>query len=212
MKLRSRVPLFVALAFTVGQPPPVEGQDLYLGVRGGISVIDYSLPYLSEDWRSGVVAGAFLAIPLRSHVSLQPEVAWVLKGATWFREGIGPTRGELDYTAFTVLARLSLPLGGFSLSVLGGPWVGILSRCGTDDSRDVSSDCDSIFGIDEHRTADFGWDVGVGAAVQTGPFLVQLDLRRSRGVSKLLKDRPMDNPTTKSTQLSLGFGYRISGG
>ncbi len=212
MKLRSRVALFFALGSTLAQPPVVEGQGVYLGVRGGISVTDYSLPYLSEDWRSGIVVGAFSAVPLGARVSLQPELSWVRKGADWFREDIGPTRADLDYAAASVLARLSLPLGGgFSPSVLGGPWVGILSKCGTGDSRGDLNDCELVFGNEEHRTIDVGWDVGVGIAFHSGPLVTQLALRRSRGVSRILRGRADDNPTTQSTQLSLALGYRISG-
>ena len=211
VSFRSRAPLFVTLALTLVQPPPVEGQGIYLGARGGISVTDYSLPNLSEDWRSGVVAGAFLAIPLGAYSSLQPELSWVRKGAAWFREDLGPTRAELDYAAAAVLVRVSLPVGrGFSLSVLAGPWAGILSKCGTAD--DESGDCESTFGSDEHRTTDFGWDVGLGAVLQRGALVAQLDFRQARGVSQILKDRAEDNPKTESTQLSVAFGYRISGG
>ncbi len=209
MRPRTRT-LFVALALSLAQPQPVESQGVYLGARGGISVTDYSFPHLSEDWRSGVVAGAFLAIPVRPQVSLQPELSWVRKGADWFSEGRGPTRAELDYAAATTLVRLSLPLRNFSVSVLGGPWVGILARCGTD--GDEAGDCDSVFGSDQHRNTDFGYDVGLGAAFHTGSLVVQLEFRRSRGVSRLLKDRARDNPTTESTQLSLALGYRVWGG
>lgn len=208
-----RSPILLLLALALGQPASVEAQATHLGARGGISVTDYSFPSLSEDWRSGVVAGAFLAVPVRPHVSLQPELSWVRKGATWFREGIGPTRGELDYVSAAMLARLSVPIAGpLSVSALGGPWLGILATCGTDDSRDALGDCESIFGADEHRSIDAGWDLGLGAAFQTGPLLVQLDVRRSRGLFGLLKDRPDDNPTTKSTQMTLAFGYRVSPG
>lgn len=208
MKARRTVPLLIAFGVVLLTPPPARGQGAYLGARVGISVTDYSLPYLSEDWQSGMVAGAFAAFPLRDHVSLEPEVSWVRKGADWFREGIGPTRAELDYLATGVLARLSLPLvRGLSLSVHGGPWVGILAKCGT--TTGESTDCDSLFRDDDHRSLDVGWDLGAGAAVQAGRVLTRLDVRRSRGLTRLLEDRPRDNPTTESTQLTVGVGYRV---
>ncbi|MEQ8330369.1 MAG: porin family protein [Longimicrobiales bacterium] len=208
MSVRIRAWVFSALTLALLPPTATRAQGTYVGVRGGIGMTDYSLPNLSEDWRSGIVAGAFLAVPFGAHVSVQPEVSWVRKGADWFRDGLGPTRAELDYVGAAAPARISLPIvGGFSVSVLGGPWAGVLARCGT--STGDTPDCDALFRTEEHRSLDIGWDLGLGAALTTGPVRTHLDIRRSRGVTRLLKDRARDNPTTESTQLTVAIGYRI---
>ena len=202
----------LTLALVLGFPLPAQGQEVYLGARGGISVTDYSLPYLGEDLRSGLVAGAFLAIPAGDHLSLQPEISWVRKGAKWFKEGWGPLRADLDYAVVSALARLSLPLGStFSLDLQVGPWAGMLGACGTDPVSE-QHDCEFVFGADDHKSIDFGWTIGMGAALRTGAWITQLDVRSARGVSKVLKHRPNDNPTTRSLQFSIGVGRRISGG
>jgi len=204
--------LCLALAFALAWSAPAQGQELYLGARGGISVTDFSLPYLSEDWRSGMVAGAFLAIPVGSRFSVQPEISWVRKGAEWFRELSGPTHADLDYIEASALARLSLPVGGgFSLDVLGGPWVGLLSKCGTE-YPNGPQECDAIFGDEDHRNFDVGWSAGLGVSLKLGPWISLFDLRWSQGAVGIIKDRPMDIPSTESTQLSLGVGYLVSGG
>ena len=111
----------------------------------------------------------------------------------------------------SVVARLALPLGGgVSLSALGGPWFGLLVTCGTD--ADETTGCDTVFSPDAYRGTDYGWDVGAGVGIELGSWLAQIDLRRSQGMPRLLEDRSVDNPRTRTTQLTLAVGYGNGGG
>lgn len=190
---------------------PIHGQDTYLGARGGLSVVDYSLPNLSEDWRSGGVAGAFLILPVSDALSFQGEVSWVEKGATWFKEEWGPTRGLLDYAEAAALLRLSLPLGSaLSVNGVGGPWAARLLDC-SGDAPPGTNDCDTLFEGDVYRRTDYGWTLGVGLGLEMESWLATLDLRWSRGVVGVFEGRDTDNPQTRSTQLTLGLGRKLGG-
>lgn len=199
----------ILLAITLATPGAIRGQDAYLGVRGGISVVDYSLPNLTEDWRSGGVAGAFLSLPVHGPLSFQGELSWVQKGAEWFKDGWGPTRALLDYGEAAALIRLSIPLGStLSVSGLGGPWAAYLLSC-SGDAPPGAGECGVVFGEDEYRRIDLGWTVGLGLGLGVGQWRSTLELRWSRGLEGILEDRSMDNPRTRSTQLTLGLGRRL---
>ncbi len=200
----------IFLAVSSSAPGPIRGQDAYLGIRGGLSIVDYSLPNLSEDWRSGGVAGAFLTLPVLGSFSVQGEVNWVEKGAEWFKEEWGPTRGLLGYTEAAILARYSFPLVGSTLSLngVGGPWVARLLSCSGDAPPDAA-DCEAVFGNQDFRRMDYGWTLGVGMGLEFGAWLSSLELRWSRGGRGVLAGREVDNPRTRSTQLTLGIARNL---
>lgn len=76
------------------------------------------------DFRLGVKVGSFLAYNINRALSLQPEVAYVRRGAKNF--GAQRMRVRNDYLEVPVLLKLSVPLKPVTPRAFVGPYVRFL--------------------------------------------------------------------------------------
>jgi hypothetical protein len=200
-----RIPiLVVGLALVCAGP--VAAQGVSVGVRGGLNLADVSFdgddPSPSLGSRTGLVAGAFVTVPLFRGFALQPEVLYSSKGAKLDDEGIQSTL-MLDYVEVPVLGRMSgNAFRGGRFYVVAGPSVGVRVRA---KSKTVFSGSTEEFDISgEIERLDIG--VTAGAGLQFGALVI--DGRFTYGLSDIDSDKT-DAVEVTNRVLSLSAGLRF---
>ncbi len=200
-----RIPVIISVLVLVCSGP-AGAQGLAIGVRGGVNLADVALDAdgaaPSFDSRIGLVAGAFVTLPITSWIELQPEVLYSGKGARLEQEGI-ESKLVLDYLEVPVLARVSgNAFGTTRYYVVAGPTAGFRMRAktrtefsGATEELDISEDVERF---------DFG--IAAGGGLQFGSLLV--DARYTFGLTDIDKDTT-DSVTIKNRVLSLTAGIRF---
>ena len=179
---------------------PAAAQQIDAGVTGGINVANLALgdgADVSFDNRIGLVAGGFVTFPLRERLSVQPEVLFSQKGAT-FDEFGATGRIELDALDVPVLARYQFG----RLFVVGGPSLSLKLR-----ARQVlqfGDDEEAVDLEDDVESFDFGVVGGVG--YQFGR--ISVDGRYTWGLRNINAVEG-DEATIKTRTLTLLAGWRF---
>jgi hypothetical protein len=211
--------LQVAPGEGVGPVPPgavVAQQRMTIGAKGGLalsSLAGSGAP--SEIERStGAAVGVFLRFDATSTISLQPELLFVPKGASfqgsWFRL---PTSGELmlTYIEVPVLLRVGLPVNvaGLVPVLFAGPAVSFnrsakarSSALGLDRERDVE---------DETKDLDFGAVAGAGLDYRFLGGVLSLDLRYNLGLVTLDDSGNGEDVKNRAFMGMIGFGIPVRG-
>lgn len=179
---------------------PAAAQQIDAGVTGGINVANLAFgdgADVSFDNRIGLVAGGFVTFPLRERLSVQPEVLFSQKGATF--DELGATgRIELDALDVPVLARYQFG----RLFVVGGPSLSLKLR-----ARQVlqfGDDEEAVDLEDDVESFDFGVVGGVG--YQFGR--ISVDGRYTWGLRNINAVEG-DEATIKTRTLTLLAGWRF---
>ncbi len=107
--------------------PGVAGaQEVGFGVKGGFNLSTIAFDPSDVEWGThfGVVAGGFVALPLNSRLTIQPEGLFSQKGGTAEIDDIEASI-RLTYLEVPVLATYAVWTGGGrSFSLFGGPSLG----------------------------------------------------------------------------------------
>lgn len=180
-------------------------QDVHGGVRAGVHVADVSFSESDADAdfgrRTGLVAGAFLVVPLSPSFAIQPEVLFSQKGTSGSQRGV---TGELklDYLDVPILGRFWARAGSRStIHVFAGPSLNFRLRARVRGSFAGETSEQNI--DDEIKAFDAG--LVMGAGVQVGRLIV--DGRYTWGVTNISKDEA--EVTAKNRGLSLTAGIRF---
>jgi hypothetical protein len=185
-----------ALLLIAGRP--AAGQDLQVGVRAGIVVSTLSVDDETDapfDNRVGLAAGGFLDLPIGGRLSVQPEVLFVQKGAT-FDDAAGEGRITLDMLDIPVLARYRFG----QLFVLGGPSISVKLRARQ--VLDFGDEEESVDIGDDVESFDFGIVGGVG--YESGRLSV--DGRLNWGLRNV---NAVDDASVKTRSFMVLVGYRF---
>ena len=199
--------LALALILTVGGSSASAQTGVSFGVKAGANLanLDFSGDDVdvSFDRRVGLVAGAFMLVPMTETFGFQVEGLYSQKGAKFEEDGF---EGSLKLDSFDVpvLARYTIPSStDTSFHLFAGPSLGFklsakskTSFDGEDDEEDISDD---VAGV------DFG--VVIGAGLEFGRFVV--DGRYTHGLTNLNKAEDNDGVETKSRVFSLMAGFRF---
>jgi hypothetical protein len=169
----------IALAL-VGAASAASAQALEIGVKGGLSLAEFSggdnAFDEAEGSRKGLVAGAFLAFPLAGPLSLQPEALFAQKGSAYDFPDLDTTV-KLDYLEVPLLlkARFGVVVRPY---VFAGPYVGfrLEATADGDAGEDGVSETDLE---DQTKGTDYGYVAGGG--IEIGMFLVEA--RYARGLA-----------------------------
>lgn len=186
MKLSSIVPVLFVLV--CGASTAV-AQEISVGVKAGVNFANLKFDPddndLDLDNRMGLVAGAFLVVPVTPQFAIQPEALFSMKGATMpmIEDSDAQGRVKLDYLDVPVLARFSSPsTTGTSLHLFAGPSFNFrLSAKSGVEVNGESSDEDVSDQVERFELA-----LVVGGGVEFGRLLI--DGRYSWGLSNLNKD------------------------
>ncbi len=184
------------LAFALG-PAQLDAQGITIGLKAGVNIadlaIDESGTSVSTDTRTVVALGPFVEFELGGIFSVQPELLYSQKGASFSEPGIDLTF-KLNYIEVPVLlkARLSPPGSPVRPSVYAGPVVGLESKCEVEGSAEGVSaniDCAEFAELSEGevdiqtKSVDFGLALGFGVDIPAGPVVVVGDVRYTLGLT-----------------------------
>jgi len=194
----------VALA-ALAVPSAATAQGLTFGAKGGVTLGTLSFdPEDSADYgyRIGLAVGGYVALPLGSRLTIQPEGLFNQRGAKASEEGL-ESKIALDYIDVPVLVKYAITRGGSrSFFVFGGPSAAFKVR-----SRATATFGDTTIDLDaDDDIESFEFGVVAGGGVDFGKW--SIDGRYSLGLSNLNKD-PEDDVTIKSRAFSVLAGFRF---
>lgn len=164
--------------------PPAAAQGLGVGVKGGLnfSTVVFDGTDFPATRTAGIVAGAFVTVPVLGWFTLQPEVLYSAKGAD-FDNGV---RSELrlDYLEVPILLRVPLgAAGGARLYAVAGPSFGYRLRARS--RTTFSGATEEIDIADDIEQLDLGLAAGAGIALRA----LAVEARYTHGLSDIDTDK-----------------------
>lgn len=207
---RTRFLVTIGLALTVlpTTAEPAGAQGIALGIRAGPNAA-YTLFEVEaqeeREVRGGLLAGAVLAYPVRSWLSLQTEVLFAQKGWSGFdREG----GIRVSYLEVPVLLRLQ-NRGRFQPHLLVGPSFAWEIGCSFDEEPETGRvDCDHDLVSLDRPALDAGVMAGGGIGRSLGPGDLALDMLLSIGLRDVIRE-PLPWGTQTNLALSLSVAYTV---
>lgn len=194
-----RIPVLAVILTLAGGAPAMA--QMSFGVRAGANLANVAFDGEAEvpsSRRAGLLAGAFATIPLRGWLSVQPEVIYTVKGASFDIAGF-ESDYVVDYLEVPLLARIAVRRNMY-LAV--GPSMAFRQR-----ARSRTSFGASIEEVDLNDDVE-SFDLGiVGAAgIERGRWV--LDGRYTHGVSDADADTS-DDVKVRNRVFSLSAGIRF---
>jgi hypothetical protein len=200
--------MLVALMLTVGVSSATAQTGASFGVKAGANFANLNFSGddevdVSFDQRIGLVAGAFVLVPMSETFGFQIEGLYSQKGAT-FEEGDFEERIEMDWFDVPVLARYTIPSStNTSFHLFAGPSfsfkLGAKSIFEFEGEGEEEEDFE-----DEVKGFDFG--LVIGAGVEFGRFVI--DGRYTHGFTDL-NDVEDEIVETRNRVFSLMAGFRF---
>lgn len=194
--------------------------QLAVGIRGGLNISSLAGD-VATDSKTGILAGAFVGIPLKNNWGIQPEISYVQKGAK--REFLETTGGsttettKLDYIELQIPIGVDLPVENENINprLYAGPTVALALSCeeverAEPSGTESSSDCK-----DDIKTYDFGLVFGFGVELGSGRNAFIADLRYDVGIANINDavddegNRVRVSNKNRSTQLLVGYRRKL---
>ena len=201
---RVRVLISALTVAVLAVPGAAVAQELGFGAKAGVTM--GTLSFDSENtgdygYRIGLAVGGFVALPLGSRLTIQPEGLFNQRGAKAEDEGLETTIA-LDYIDVPVLVKYAVTRGGpRSIFVFGGPSAAFKIR-----SRATATFGDTTIDLDaDEEIESFEFGVVAGGGVDFGKW--SIDGRYSLGLSNLNKEE--DDVKLKSRSFSILAGIRF---
>jgi Outer membrane protein beta-barrel domain len=195
----------VLTVIVLAVPGAALAQGLTYGAKAGVTMGTLSFdPESGGDfgYRIGLAVGGFVALPLGSRLTIQPEGLFNQRGAKADDEGLETTIA-LDYIDVPVLVKYAVTHGGSrSFFVFGGPSAAFKVR-----SRATATFGDTTIDLDADEDIEsFEFGVVAGGGVDFGKW--SIDGRYSWGLSNLNKDDE-DDVKLRSRAFSVLAGIRF---
>jgi hypothetical protein len=174
------------------------------GIKGGANISNVNGSDVSGLTTSSVVgfnAGAYLKVPLRHGLSLQPEVVYSSQGFKQTSNGVTGTYTE-GYVNVPVLLKYTHFTGVF---IETGPQIGFLA------SAKLSADGNSADWKKYYNSSDVSWVIGVGVKIPATP--ISLDARYNFGLSNIDNNSQTgDNGSLHNGSFQIGIMIRLFSG
>ena len=185
-------------------PSTVSAQGISYGVKGGINFASVSFDP-SEDintgTRIGIAVGGFVALPLGSRLTIQPEGLFSQKGEKADLDGV-VAKLELDYIEVPVLVKYAITQGASrSFHVFGGPSMAFKVR-----SRATASFGGTTVETGDENIKDTDFGVVFGAGMDFGKWSV--DGRYTMGFADI-NDDESDETKIRTRTISVLAGIRF---
>lgn len=187
MKRTITVLALAALAVTLGLPRPAAA-DVQFGLKVGGNLANLTgadADAITDTLKTkvGFVGGVFLALNLGKAVTVQSEILYTMKGASYEFVDLDETySGKLygDYIEIPLLLKIKFPLGGVQPFVFAGPSVGFkLGEKITMEGETIELPEGESFFENNDYGAIFGAGLGLGRKLH-------LDVRYSLGLQKVI--------------------------
>lgn len=205
MKRTITLSVAVLLLFTLGGGT-AHAQLLQYGIKGGLNIASLSGDEMDDlDSRMGLAAGAYLSVPVVPSLSIQPEVLYMMKGATESFNGTDVTI-QLDYLEIPILVKYSFGVPGAPArpSIFAGPAFGLnLSSKVKAEAGGESVEED----LEDIKDTDLGLVFGAGLAFHLSGYSLGLDVRYNLGLTSI--DDTGEGFDVKNNVISLlvSFGF-----
>ena len=189
--------------------PAVAQAQPSVGVRVGVNLANLSSdpapPSPVElETLTGLVAGAFVTLPITEVFAFQPEVLFSRQGAK-VSDSTMTVRTKLDYVQVPLLARIRTGTRS-PLAIVFGPSLGFRTGA-TLSGPGIPAEATAGY-EDQFKGFDFG--LAAGAVIDVGHLV--FDARYTWGLTNILKDSIEGEPNTdkaKNRVLSLSAGVRF---
>lgn len=185
---RSTTALVIACFAVLLSLPQPAAADIQFGLKVGgnmanLTGADVDAVTDTLKTKVGFVGGVFLALNLGKVVTIQSEVLYTMKGATYEYVDLDETySGKLygDYIEIPLLLKIKFPLPGLQPFIFAGPSVGFkLSEKITMEGETIELPEGESFFENNDYGAIFGAGVGLGRKLH-------LDVRYSLGLQKVI--------------------------
>ena len=188
--------------------PTDSRNELRLGLKAGVN---YSNVYDEEgdnfvaDGKAGIVAGAFLSIPIGKFIGFQPEVLYSEKGF----KATGSILG-VDYDYKRTLTYLDIPLQLQikpieQLTFLVGPQYSYLIKTKNEFNGNSNQTQEDQINSDNYKKNIFGFVVGADINLEN----LVIGARAGWDITKSDSDGNSTTPRYKNQVLQLTLGYRF---
>jgi hypothetical protein len=183
MKRALTVLLIAACAGLVALPRPAAA-DIRFGIKAGGNMakptgLDAQDPLATLKSRVGFMGGVFLAVDMGRVVTIQSEVLYTMKGATYIALDDSFTdKLTADYIEVPLLLKLRIPTPVVQPFVFGGPTVGFKLQ------EKLISNGEEV-PLTESLLKDNDYGAIFGGGLNLGKHLV-LDVRYSLGLQKVI--------------------------
>ena len=187
MKRTITVLALAVLAVTLGLTRPAAA-DVQFGLKVGGNLANLTgadVDAITDTLKTkvGFVGGVFLALNLGKVVTVQSEILYTMKGASYEYVELDETySGKLygDYIEIPLLLKIKFPLGGIQPFVFAGPSVGFkLGEKITMEGETIELPEGESFFENNDYGAIFGAGLGLGRKLH-------LDVRYSLGLQKVI--------------------------
>ena len=207
--------LWIAVLLSLALPLTLRAQGLSGGISGGLSLATLSGDDASDDldYRKGLVAGAFLDLPLGEIIGVTSGLYYVQKG---FSQEVGgdDVALKLDYLEVPVLLRVSVAGGeAMGISVFLGPTLGFQMKC-EGEADQVSADCD-VFDFpgsdfDPSKSFDLGAAFGAGLAFAlSGGTSILANAVYDIGLTSIDDSTAERDVKNEAILLQVGLGFNV---
>lgn len=199
----------VAAALAVFTPSDAAAQrPMRVGIIGGYNMATLwgdDADAAGADSRSGFDIGGLVQLPMGDMITIQPEVHYTQKGASFEAGGV-ESELALDYIQVPILFKAGLPLAeGFDFDFQFGPSLGFNISCSQsiDDGEDVDCADDTVKGFDYGIIAggSFAWAAGAGD--------VLVDIRYDLGLTAIGDEEDAADMKNSALQFLLGYAFAL---
>lgn len=188
--------VILSLGLLAGISTAVHAQGITYGVKAGASLTSLTGDNITGiKSKIGFLGGGFVNFGLSDLISIQPEVLYSQKGCGY--DANSNYKTKFNYIDVPVLVKVNA--GGLFFE--GGPQVGFLAAAKTTDGNTTVDVSDQLKGV------DFGYVVGLGYQLESGPML---GLRYNGGISDLNKTTTA-NDKQRNSAFQLYVGYAFGG-
>ncbi len=198
--------LVIGLVLSLGVSSASAQTGASFGVKAGVNFANLNFSGdnidVSPDQRTGLVAGAFVLVPMSPTFGVQIEGLYSQKGSKFEEAGFKSTT-ELDMFDVPVLARYTIPSStSTSFHLFAGPSFNF--KLSANDIEEFDGEEEKTDIGDDVEGFEFG--LVFGAGIEFGKFII--DGRYSHGLTNLNKD-DTENLEVKTRVFSIMAGFRF---
>jgi Outer membrane protein beta-barrel domain len=215
-KCRFIVPLMLGVLCPLkshAQAHPEAPPRADLGLRVGLTAATYGGAdadgeFIESKYLLGYGVGVFVELPLTRWLSIQPEAAWSIKGASLdytYDEPGSDRMGYLELYLAGWLTPFRFKAASPYLSL--GPGLGFLLSCESYNPRTGTEDCK-----DARTLLDVSVMIGLGTTIElAGPSSLLVEARYEVGISSFADTGADLDVKNRALLFSIGYSHRLGG-